>query len=417
MVLAFPSLDSSSALKSCGPPKAHRGGGKCRSSSQIVEEGAAVVLMIAWRWCCSLFLSAVVVGQRPPRSGPKARRSKGRRDGARRLEDTAAPTSRPTPRPPSTPTTGAPTYWTPAPFAAPSTVPTPEWELHQGAGYCAYSATDKQDLYIGVQESWTAAVAFCEQFAPTANWVEFEGGLNTCAVSWCMYVCPCMDSVGESSTATQGDALATLSCHEDPSFEYAHVDCDDAFDACGSCADFLANPSCGQAHGCPDDFSSMLTYLCEQCPDNMDGLHYTAGGCAGKTACEALLTPTRVPTATPTAVPTARPTSEPTFFTWAPTPVPACCVEQQFDATGDVVGTSCYHGRSPWEESTMADLCTAGHSDAGAVAPPFRDCSQAAMDAGSCGGDPAVYDMRAAMRKFKFRGAFTLEDDASTFTG
>ena len=87
--------------------------------------------------------------------------------------------------------------------------------------------------------------------------------------------------------------------------------------------------------------------------------------------------------------------------------MPACCVEQQFDATGDVVGTSCYHGRSPWEESTMADLCTAGHSDAGAVAPPFRDCSQAAMDAGSCGGDPAVYDMRAAMRKFKFRGAFT----------
>ena len=82
--------------------------------------------------------------------------------------------------------------------------------------------------------------------------------------------------------------------------------------------------------------------------------------------------------------------------------MPACCVEQQFDATGDVVGTSCYYGRSPWEESTMADLCTAGHSDAGAMAPPFRDCSQAAMDAGSCGGDPAVYDMCAAMRKFNF---------------
>ena len=119
-------------------------------------------------------------------------------------------------------------------------------------------------------------------------------------------------------------------------------------------------------------------------------------------------TETAVPSATvPTPAPTASPTSEPTFHTWAPTPVPACCVEQQFDATGDVVGTSCYHGRSPWEESTMADLCTAGHSDAGAMAPPFRDCSQAAMDAGSCGGDPAVYDMRAAMRKFKFRGAFT----------
>ena len=179
-----------------------------------MEEGLPSFMMIAWRWCCSLFLSAVVVGQRPPRSGPKARRSKGRRDGARRLEDTSAPT--------------------------------------------------------------------------------------------------------------------------------------------------------------------MLTAV-----------------------------PSAVPTSTPTPAPTARPTSEPTFFTWAPTPVPACCVEQQFDATGDVVGTSCYHGRSPWEESTMADLCTAGHSDAGAMAPPFRDCSQAAMDAGSCGGDPAVYDMRAAMRKFKFRGAFT----------
>ena len=175
--------------------------------------------MIAWR---CLFLSAVVGGQRPPRSGPKARRSKGRRDGARRLEDTTVPTSKPT---------LTPSFATNVPTAAPTSVPTP--------------------------------------------------------------------------------------------------------------------------------------------------------------------------------APTARPTSEPTFFTWAPTPVPACCVEQQFDATGDVVGTSCYHGRSPWEESTMADLCTAGYSDAGAVAPPFRDCSQAAMDAGSCGGDPAVYDMCAAMRKFKFRGAFT----------
>ena len=33
----------------------------------------------------------------------------------------------------------------------------------------------------------------------------------------------------------------------------------------------------------------------------------------------------------------------------------------------------------------MSDLCTAGHSDAGAAAPPFRDCSQEAIDAGSCG--------------------------------
>ena len=209
MVLAFPSLEAWN-------PAWHR-------CPKQIEEGAAVVHPKSWRrglpsfmmiaWRC-LFLSAVVLGQRPPRSGPKARRSKGRRDGARRLEDTSAPT--------------------------------------------------------------------------------------------------------------------------------------------------------------------MLTAV-----------------------------PSAVPTSTPTPAPTARPTSEPTFFTWAPTPVPACCVEQQFDATGDVVGTSCYHGRSPWEESTMADLCTAGHSDAGAMAPPFRDCSQAAMDAGSCGGDPAVYDMRAAMRKFKFRGAFT----------
>ena len=69
-----------------------------RCPKQIVEEGGSAVvhpkswrrrlpsfIMIAWR---CLFLSAVVGGQRPPRSGPKARRSKGRRDGARRLEDT-----------------------------------------------------------------------------------------------------------------------------------------------------------------------------------------------------------------------------------------------------------------------------------------------------------------------------------------
>ena len=43
-----------------------------------------------------VLLSALAWGQQhPPRSGPKARRSKGRRDGARRLEDTTVPTSTP----------------------------------------------------------------------------------------------------------------------------------------------------------------------------------------------------------------------------------------------------------------------------------------------------------------------------------
>ena len=64
---------------------------------------------------------------------------------------------------------------------------------------------------------------------------------------------------------------------------------------------------------------------------------------------------------------------------------PACCVEHMFTETGEVHGTTCFGGRSPWEASTMSDLCTAGHSDAGAMAPPFRDCSQEAIDAGSCG--------------------------------
>ena len=62
-----------------------------------------------------------------------------------------------------------------------------------------------------------------------------------------------------------------------------------------------------------------------------------------------------------------------------------CCVEHAFHATGEVASTTCYGGRSPWEASTMSDLCTAGHSDTGAMAPPFRNCSQAAIDAGKCG--------------------------------
>ena len=33
----------------------------------------------------------------------------------------------------------------------------------------------------------------------------------------------------------------------------------------------------------------------------------------------------------------------------------------------------------------MSKLCTEGHSDAGAVAPAYRDCSQEALDAGRCG--------------------------------
>jgi hypothetical protein len=74
-------------------------------------------------------------------------------------------------------------------------------------------------------------------------------------------------------------------------------------------------------------------------------------------------------------------------------PYDACCVEHEFDATGEVVSTTCHYdrggahegGRPPWEAATMSKLCTQGHSDAGAVAPAYRDCSQEALDAGRCG--------------------------------
>ena len=65
---------------------------------------------------------------------------------------------------------------------------------------------------------------------------------------------------------------------------------------------------------------------------------------------------------------------------------PACCVEHSYWADGEVTGTTCHGRRSPWDASTMSDLCTAGYSDAGEWAPPFRDCSQAAIDADAgCG--------------------------------
>ena len=64
----------------------------------------------------------------------------------------------------------------------------------------------------------------------------------------------------------------------------------------------------------------------------------------------------------------------------------ACCVEHSYWADGEVTGTTCSGGRSPWDASTMSDLCTAGYSEAGEWAPPFRDCSQAAIDADAgCG--------------------------------
>ena len=80
----------------------------------------------------------------------------------------------------------------------------------------------------------------------------------------------------------------------------------------------------------------------------------------------------------PTPVPTSMPTA-------VPTPVPACCVEHQFTENGEVEGTTCYGGRSPWDAATMTDLCTAGYSEYGAAAPPFRDCRQEAIDSGNCG--------------------------------
>ena len=63
---------------------------------------------------------------------------------------------------------------------------------------------------------------------------------------------------------------------------------------------------------------------------------------------------------------------------------PACCVEHSYWANGEVNGTTCYGGRSPWDAATMTDLCTAGYSEAGEVAPPFRDCRQEAIDSGNC---------------------------------
>ena len=122
--------------------------------------------------------------------------------------------------------------------------------------------------------------------------------------------------------------------------------------------------------------------------------------------------PTKVPTSVPTALPTAMPTptafsrkptgsptsapsSEPTQTfrptgvptstpTAVPTPMPACCVEHQFSATGEVESTTCSGSRSPWDAATMTELCTAGYSEAGDVAPPFRDCRQEAIDSGNC---------------------------------
>ena len=70
--------------------------------------------------------------------------------------------------------------------------------------------------------------------------------------------------------------------------------------------------------------------------------------------------------------------------TAVPTPVPACCVEHQFSATGEVESTTCSGSRSPWDAATMTELCTAGYSEAGDVAPPFRDCRQEAIDSGNC---------------------------------
>ena len=64
---------------------------------------------------------------------------------------------------------------------------------------------------------------------------------------------------------------------------------------------------------------------------------------------------------------------------------PACCVEQMYWADGSSAGTTCPSDSSPFDASTMSSHCTAGYSDAGEVAPPFRDCRQEAIDAWSCG--------------------------------
>ena len=206
-----------------------------------------------------VLLSALAWGQQhPPRSGPKARRSKGRRDGARRLEDTTVPTAAPTPVPTNLPTLPPTKTPTKTPTARPSAAPS----------------------------------IFKPSSTPTAA-----------------------PTKGPTPVPT---ALPT------------------------------AEPT-------PTAFSRKPTRV-----------------------------PTSVPSAEPTYSfpPTGLPTSQPSP---EPTPVPACCVEHQFSATGEVEGTTCSGGRSPWDAATMTDLCTAGYSEYGAAAPPFRDCRQEAVDSGNCG--------------------------------
>ena len=65
-----------------------------------------------------------------------------------------------------------------------------------------------------------------------------------------------------------------------------------------------------------------------------------------------------------------------------------CCVHHTYWADGSLAGTTCPQCCSPFDASTMSNMgnagCT-GYSDAGEVAPPFLDCRQEAIDAGSCG--------------------------------
>ena len=66
-----------------------------------------------------------------------------------------------------------------------------------------------------------------------------------------------------------------------------------------------------------------------------------------------------------------------------------CCVEHSYWADGSLAGTTCPTCCSPFDASTMSSMgnagCT-GYSDAGEVAPPFRDCRQEAIDADAgCG--------------------------------
>ena len=267
-----------------------------------------------------------------------------------------------------------------------------------GNGYCSGGLEEWMGCAKSPADCWELCVSDHLDDLVAINWEEDE--------CYCQTGCQCMEDIGDDELylITRDSAVAQLPdmCDDDDDDDDDDEDC-----YIETSDDLSSSPSGTTNHGAGNGW-------CYSELDDFLGCAASPGDCFSM--CEDFSATTSWPS---TGMTTAAASARTTASAWkrSATAKPhharlsACCrtsvapakvmtrmrtrtatktrdrVHHTYWADGSLAGTTCPTCCSPFDASTMSNMGNAGctGSDAGEVAPPFLDCRQEAIDAGSCG--------------------------------